>query len=151
METQRESLFEWVTRVLHDPDPPVELTRLGAQARRALEESLAPDETARAVIRGTGGQAIVGTDTRVLVLPGFMPGDDLGAEVSGWTYLDVLSVEVNERIYGGSVVLRVPDGEVAIGAAGDWDVIRARVATLRGLIAGANSDSLPAELRLVAL
>jgi hypothetical protein len=151
METQRESLFEWVTRVLRDPDPPAELGRLGAPARRALEENLAPGETARVVIRGTAGQAIVGTDIRVLVLPVFTPGDDPGPEVSSWTYLDVLCVEVNEGIYGGSVVLRVAEGEVAIAAAGDWDVIRARVATLRGLIAGAHSDSLPAELRLVAL
>src|SRR4051812_27329356 len=121
-----ESLFEWVTRVLRDPDPPAELGRLGGPARHALDESLAPDEAVRVVIRGTAGQAIVGTDTRVLVLPGFMPGDDPVAEVSGWTYLDVLSVEVNERIHGGSVALRVPDGEVAIAAAGDWNVIRAR-------------------------
>src|SRR6476469_10678476 len=135
-----ESLFEWVTRVLQDPDPPAELKRLGARARRTLAETLAPDETARVVIRGAGGQAIVGTDARVLVLPAFEPGDDSVPEVSGWTYLDVLCVEVKERVYGGSVVLRVPDGEVAIAAAGDWDVIRARVATLRGFIAGANSD-----------
>ena len=151
METQRESLFEWVTRVLQDPDPPAELGRLGAPARRALDDNLAPDETARVVIRGTAGQAIVGTDMRVLVLPAFVPGDGPLGEVSSWTYLDVLSVAVNERVYGGSVVLRVPDGDIAIGAAGDWDVIRARVATLRGFVAGAQSDSLPVELRLVAL
>jgi hypothetical protein len=151
METQRESVFEWVTRVLRDPDPPAELERLGAPALRALEESLAPDETVRVVVRGTAGQAIVGTDMRVLVLPVFIPGDDSVGEVSSWTYLDVLRVEVNEGVYGGSVILRVPDGKVAIGTAGDWDVIRARVATLRGFIAGAQSDSLPAELRLVAL
>src|SRR2546423_1191933 len=102
---ESESLFEWVTRVLRDPDPPAELERLGGPARRAVDESLAPDESARVVIRGTAGQAIVGTDTRVLVLPAFMPGDDFGAEVSGWTYLDVLAVEVNERIYGGGLGL----------------------------------------------
>ena len=151
MEVQRESLFEWVTSVLREADPPAELKRLGGPARRALEESLAPDESARVVIRGTAGQAIVGTDMRVLVLPAFMPGDDPLGEVPSWTYLDVLCVEVNERIHGGSVVLRVPDGDIAIGAAGDWDVIRARVATLRGFVAGAQSDSLPVELRLVAL
>ena len=151
MESLGESLGEWVTRVLREPDPPAELKRLGAPARRALEESLALDDRARVVIRGTAGQAIVGTDMRVLVLPAYTPGEDPVAGVSSWTYLDVLCVEVNERIFGGSVVLRVPDGEVAIAAAGDWDVIRARVATLRGFIAGANSDSLPAELRLVAL
>jgi hypothetical protein len=30
-------------------------------------------------------------------------------------------------------------------------VVRARVATLRGLVAGAHTDAVPAELRLVAL
>jgi hypothetical protein len=49
------------------------------------------------------------------------------------------------------VVLRVTDGKSVVGIAGDWDVIRARVATLRGLVAGAHSDAVPAELRLVAL
>jgi len=59
MEGQRESLFDWVTRVLRDPDPPAELARLGAAARRLL------DETPRVVIRGRAGQAIVGTETQV--------------------------------------------------------------------------------------
>ena len=63
----------------------------------------------------------------------------------------MLGIEFNERAVGGSVVLRVVDGRAAIGIAGDWDVIRARVATLRGLLAGAHSDAVPAELRLVAL
>jgi hypothetical protein len=45
----------------------------------------------------------------------------------------------------------VPEGDVVLSAAGDWNVIRARVATLRGLVAGAHSDAVPAELRLVAL
>src|SRR3954451_11352906 len=106
MENQRESLFEWVTRVLQDPDPPAELGRLGARARRVLEESLAPDEAARVVIRGTAGQAIVGTDIRVLILPAFTPGDDPVGEVASWTYLDVLRVEVNESIHGGAPGLR---------------------------------------------
>jgi hypothetical protein len=48
-------------------------------------------------------------------------------------------------------VLRAADGRAAVGIAGDRDAIRARVATLRGLVAGAHSDAVPAELRLVAL
>jgi hypothetical protein len=36
-------------------------------------------------------------------------------------------------------------------AAGDWDLIRERAATLRGLIAGAHSDSVRAQPHLVAL
>ena len=149
METERESLFDWVTRVLRDPDPAAELGRLGARAREALGESLMPDETVRVLVRGTLGQAIAGTDTRVLVVnPRFVESE---AEVSIWRYLDVLGVEVNQGVVGGHVVLRVADGEAVVPAAGDWDVIRARVATLRGLIAGARSDAVPAQRHLVAL
>jgi hypothetical protein len=150
---ERESLFDWVTRVLNDPDPLADLGRLGPRAARALAENLAPEETVRVVIRGKGTQAIAGTDTRALVLkPGLMPGADPAAEVSSWNYRDVAGVEVNERILGGSVVLRVPGQDAielpfwgggstdprqapnAIPAAGDWDVIRARAASLALLI-----------------
>jgi hypothetical protein len=149
MERERESLFEWVTRVLRDPDPAAEIARLSARAREVLGESLMPGETVRVLVRGTAGQAIAGTDTRVLVVnPGFAESE---AEVSSRRYLDVLGVEVNQRVVGGHVVLRAADGEAVVPAAGDWDVIRARVATLRGLIAGARSDAVPAERHLVAL
>lgn len=153
MANERESLFDWVTRVLHDPDPLADLGRLGPRAARALGENLAPDETVRVVIRGRASQAIVGTDTRVLVLkPGFIPGADPAAEVSSWDYRDVAGVEVNERILGGSVALRVPGRDAielpfwgggsadpreapnAIPAGGDWDVIRARADSLASLI-----------------
>ena len=143
MEGAPESLFEWVTRALRDPDPPPEFARLGVPARRALDEGLAPEENVRVVIRGTACNAVVGTDTRVLVVS--------EAGVSSWPYVDVIGVELDRRVVGGSVVLRVPGGAVEVPAAGDWDVIRARVATLRGLIAGARSDAVPAERHLVAL
>ena len=160
MEDARESLFDWVTRTLQDPDPASEMRWLGARAGRALAENLAPEETVRVVIRGTAGQAIVGTDTRALVLkPSFIPGADPAAEVSAWNYRNVLGVEVNERILGGSVVLRVPgqdrmelpfwgggpadprEAPNAIPAAGDWQVIRARAASLDSLVAAARADS----------
>jgi hypothetical protein len=150
MQGGRESLSEWVTRVLRDPDPSAELARLGAPARRAVEAELCADEVVRVVLRGTAGRAIVGTDRRVFVLPPFVPGATPAAAAS-WPYLDVLGVELNERVVGGSVVLHAADGRAAVGMAGDWDVIRARVATLRGLVAGAHSDAVPAELRLIAL
>jgi hypothetical protein len=150
MQGGRESLSEWVTRVLRDPDPSSELARLGATARRVVEAELCVDEIVRVVIGGTAGRAIVGTDRRVLVLPPFVPGATPAAAAS-WPYLDVLGVELNERVVGGSIVVRTAEGRVAVGIAGDWDVIRARVATLRGLVAGAHSDAVPAELRLVAL
>ena len=150
MERARESLFDRVSRVPADPDPSAELGRLGAPARRALAAELTADETARVVIRGRCGEAIVGTDMSVFALPPFEPGADAGP-VASWPYLDVLAIEVNERVVGGSVVVRVPEGGVVVGAVGDWDAIRARVARLRGLVAGAHSDAVPAELRLVAL
>src|SRR4051812_47949321 len=102
MEKERESLFEWVTRVLRDPDPAGELARLGARTREALDDSLAPGETIRVLLRGAAGQAIAGTDARVLVV---------SSEVSCWSYLDVIGVDVKQRVVGGSVVLRVAGGE----------------------------------------
>ena len=146
----RETLFDWATRELREADPSAELTRLDPPVRRAVAAELCADEMVRVVIRGTAGRAIVGTDSRVFVLPPFVPGASPAAAAS-WPYLDVLGIELNERAVGGSVVLRVPDGRAAVGVAGDWDVIRARVARLRGLVAGTHSDAVPVELRLVAL
>jgi hypothetical protein len=143
MERQEESLFDWATRVLRDPDPSAELARLGARMRTALVESLEPDEDVRLVLRGSAGQAIVGTDTRALVL--------CPDAVLSWRYLDVAGIDVDQHVVGGSVGVRVPGGGCVMPAAGDWDVIRARVATLRGLIAGAHSDSMPAQAHLIAL
>jgi hypothetical protein len=150
MRAERESLFDWATRVLRDPDPAAELARMGAPARNALAAELVLDEPVRVVIRGTAGQAILGTDTRLLVLPPFVPGATPTA-VPSWPYLDVLGLEMNERAVGGSIALRVPEGETVVGVSGEWDSIRSRVATLRGLVAGAHRDAIPAELRLVAL
>src|SRR5256885_10569263 len=150
MEGVRESLFESVTRTLRDPDPAAELGRLGAPGRHAVAAELCADETVLVVIRCTAGRAIVGTDRRAFVLPPFVP-EATPAAAASWPYLDVLGIELNERAVGGSVVLRVADGKAAVGVAGDWDLIRARVAMLRGLVAGAHSDAVPAELRLVAL
>jgi hypothetical protein len=118
---------------------------------RALAAELERHETVRVIVRGTRGQAIVGTHKRVLVLPPVVPGDDAAGPIVSCDYLDVLGVEVNEQVLGGSVVLRILDGRAAIPAAGDWDATRARVATLRGLVAGAHSASVPAEVRLIAL
>jgi hypothetical protein len=71
--------------------------------------------------------------------------------VLSWRYLDVSGIDVDQHVVGGSIGVRVPGGGCVMPAAGDWDVIRARVATLRGLIAGAHSDSVRAEPHLVAL
>jgi hypothetical protein len=150
MEGERESHSESGTRVLRDPDPHADMARLSVAGQRAIFRELGLDETVRVVIRGTAGQAIVGTDTQVLVLPPSVPGA-APVEAIGAPYLDVLGVELNERVVGGSVVLRATEGKAAVGVAGDRDAIRARVATLRGLVAGAHSDAVPAELRLVAL
>ena len=84
------------------PDPATELSRLGAPARNALSAELVLDEPVRVVIRGTAGQAILGTDTRVLVLPPFVPGAATAA-VPSWPYLDVLGLEMNESAVGGSM------------------------------------------------
>ena len=126
------------------------LDPMNGERERAVAAELLLDENVLVVIHGTAGRAIVGTDVRVLVLPPFVPGA-MPAPIESWPYLDVLGIELNERDVGGSVVLRVSDGRAVVGIAGDWDVVRARVATLRGLVAGAHTEAVPAELRLVAL
>ena len=143
MEGHDESLFDWATRVLRDPDPSVELGRLSADTRNALVESLEPEETVRVVLRGSAQQAIVGTQTRVIVL---RPDAALS-----WRYLDVSAIEVDQHVVGGCIGIRVPGGGCVMPAAGDWDLIRERAATLRGLIAGAHSDSVRAQPHLIAL
>jgi hypothetical protein len=57
MDRLQESLFDWVTRVLRDPDPAAELSRVGAGTRAALVESLEPEEVVRVVLRGSAGQS----------------------------------------------------------------------------------------------
>ena len=150
MKGASESLFASVTKALRDPHPSAELARVPAPVRRAVAAELCADEGVLVVVRGTAGQAIVGTETRVFVLPPYVPGATPVVAAS-WPYLDVLGIELNERVVGGSVVVRATDGKAAVAVAGDWDVIRARVAMLRGLVAGAHSDAVPDELRLVAL
>src|SRR5947199_8320037 len=100
MDAGRESLLDWATNALRDPDARAELERLGAPSRRALVAELGAREKVRVVVRGTRGQAIVGTDRRVLVLPPFLPGDDRPGRVTSCDYLDVVCVEVNEAILG---------------------------------------------------
>src|SRR2546423_2674936 len=107
MDGGRENLFEWATSTVRDPDPHVQLRRLGAPARRALAAELGPDETVRVVVRGTRGQAIVGTDRRVPVLPPFVPGDDTAGPVPRREELHVIGVGVNQTAPGRAGLLGI--------------------------------------------
>jgi Short C-terminal domain len=132
---------------------PAEFQMLRGKVQQAVEENLAPGEAIRVIIRGAQGQAMIGTDTRVFVCePGFMAGASFGAEVTSWSYLNLLGVQLHKGMVSGSVVLQGP-GQTgkktsywgqgdddprrmpnAIPIAKDWKQVQAGVARLRQLI-----------------
>jgi hypothetical protein len=96
---------------------------------------------------------MVGTDSRVFVCkPGFMAGATFGAEVTSWSYQNLIGVQAHKGVMSGAVVLQGPgqSGQKtsywgggkddpakapnAIPVAGDWQQVNAGVARLRQLI-----------------
>jgi hypothetical protein len=131
----------------------VNYEKLKSKVRQALEQNLQPDETIRVIIRGAHGQAMVGTDSRVFVCkPGFMAGASFGAEVTSWSYQNLVGVQAHKGIMSGAVVLQGPaqsgkktsywgggkddpsKAPNAIPVAGDWDQVNSGVARLRQLM-----------------
>ena len=127
--------------------------RLKGKVKSALEQNLAADETVKVIIRGAHGQAMVGTKGRVFVCkPGFMAGASFGAEVTSWSYQNLLGVQAHKGMLSGAVVLQGPgqtgtktsywgqgksdpkQAPNAIPIAGDWPKVQAGVARLRQLI-----------------
>lgn len=139
---------------------PADFEKLKKKVKAAVTENLAPDEAIRVIVHGANGQAIVGSDTRAFVCkPGFLAGATLGAEVTSWSYRNLLGVQVHKGMVSGAVVLQGP-GQTgtktsywggkgddpykapnAIPVAGDWQTIQARVATLRQLIDAAHGSA----------
>jgi Short C-terminal domain len=130
------------------------------RSRRALEQNLHVDETIRVIIRGAHGQAMVATTSRVFVCkPGFMAGASFGAEVTSWSYRNLVGVQTHKGLMSGSVVLQGPGqsgkktsywggdkddptkAPNAIPVVGDWDQVKAGVARLRQLIDDAHAPS----------
>jgi Short C-terminal domain len=136
-----------------DSDVAALAAKLRKRVVKALEENLTPGEMIVVVIRGAKGQAIVGSATRAFVLkPGFMAGASFGAEVTSWSYRNLVGVQLHKGMVSGSVVLQGPGqsgkrtsywgsgdddpwkAPNAIPVAGDWNEVKAGVAKLRSLI-----------------
>lgn len=141
---------------------PADFDKLKGRVKKALGENLAADETIRVIIHGAFGQAMIGTDTRVFVCkPGFMAGAAFGAEVTSWSYVNLVGVQAHKGLTTGSVVLQAP-GQTgkrtsywggkdedpakapnAIPIAGDWKQVQTGVARLRQLIDRAHTPAAP--------
>src|SRR5438105_1205443 len=100
---------ETVTVKLDEQVRAVDYNKLKPKVRQSLEQNLQPEETIRVIIRGAHGQAMVATDSRVFVCkPGFMAGAAFGAEVTSWSYQNLVGVQAHKGIMSGSVVLQGP-------------------------------------------
>lgn len=144
--------------------PEVEYEKLRSRVKQALVDNLAPDETIHVIIRGTQGQAIVGTDRRAFVCkPGFMAGATFGAAVTNWAYRHIIGVQVHKGMVNGAIAIQAAGQGAsdtsywgnkkddaykapnAIPVAGDWNVINAPVARLRQLVDASQDSSPPPE------
>lgn len=136
-----------------DADVAALARKLNKRVVKALEENLTPGETIMVVIRGAKGQAIVGCPTRAFVVkPGWLAGAAFGAEVTSWSYRNLVGVQLHKGMMSGSVVLQAPgqsgkrtsywgEGDDdpfkapnAIPVAGEWNEVKAAVAKLRQLM-----------------
>jgi hypothetical protein len=137
-----------------------QVVKLRERVKTALGEHLTDGETIQVVIRGLGGQAIVGTKTRAIVLkPGWRAGATFGAEVTAWGYKNLLGVQVHKGMLTGAVVLQGP-GQTgrstsahrnkdddphkapnAIPINAEWNLVKAGAAKLGALIDSAHSGA----------
>jgi hypothetical protein len=144
---------------------PDDYLKLKSRVKKALDGNLRVDDTVRVIIRGAHGQAMIGTDSRVFVCkPGFMAGASFGAEITSWSYLNLLGVQVHKGLMSGSVLLQGPgqtgvdtsywgrqktdpkNAPNAIPVVEDgkgWDRVQASAARLRQLIDEAHAPSAP--------
>jgi hypothetical protein len=112
------------------------------------------------VIRGAHGQAMIGTQSRVIVCkPGWMAGATLGAETTTWNYRNLAGVQVHKGMVSGAVILQGP-GQTgqktsywghkkddparapnAIPVAGNWGEVKDGAARLQHLIDEAHNPT----------
>ena len=137
--------------------------KLKPRIKGSLFQNLKQNEVVKVVIIGAGGQAIVGTDTRLFVLKaGFLAGATFGAEVTSWSYRNLLGIQIHKGMRTGGVVVQAP-GQTgyqtsywgsgkddlfkapnAIPVAGNWPAVRAVVAELQNLIDAAHAPAVAA-------
>lgn len=141
-----------------------QVLKLKAKVLASLRENLAPDEQVAVVIRGSHGQAIIGTTSRAFVIkPGFMAGATGGVENTSWSYRTLVGIQMHKGMMSGSVVIQAP-GQVgtntsywkndkddpskapnAIPVAAEWEHVQQGVAKLRQLIDAAHAPAPAAE------
>ena len=80
-----------MTTAVSDPE-------LDERCRRTLDSLLLPQESVWAVIRGSEGSSLVGTDRRLFLLPSGCAGD----AVHGWPYPDLDDL----RVVGDGILVR---------------------------------------------
>jgi curved DNA-binding protein CbpA len=159
VETARAVLIEPAQRAAYDellkaPDPPdgdavqsSELERsapndplgdLPEKARKHVE--LNEGEEAIAVINGAGKQAIVATQTRLIIVkPGWRASSAFGAKVTSFEYRNITAIEMNKKLTTGVIEVIAAgyqgirgvdwggkNGESAFDAANCLPVIRAQ-------------------------
>jgi hypothetical protein len=71
------------------------IDQLHKKARKATDRMLGPDEDVITVVLGRSGQALIITDTRILVIkPGMMAGAGRGAKASSYPHDQLASINV---------------------------------------------------------
>jgi len=139
--------------------PPL-FVQLRDRVKAAIEENISANEPIMAVVRGTNGQAIVGTDRRAIVCkPGWMAGATLGCEVTTYNYLNITGIQIHKGMVTGTVAVETGqqmqrtsywkqgDGDSykapnAIPVGGGWDEVKEQVALLRHAIDRARAPTI---------
>jgi len=85
---------------------------LGGREKKVLEQNKRSNEKVLFCIRGSGGQAIVSLDKRLLVIKGgFMAGATFGCRVTSFYYKDITSIEVNTGLVNGIIEICTPSNQ----------------------------------------
>ena len=140
-----------------EPEVAAIFGQLRTRVQQAIVENVADGEPVRAIVRGSSGQAIIGTDRRAIVCkPGFMAGATFGAEVTTYSYLNITGIQVHKGMVTGTVVIEtgqqatktsywksgsksVHEQPNAVPVAAEWEEVKAQATRLRHLVDEAHS------------
>lgn len=146
-----------------DPGLQGRLSHLNRRVLDYLNENLREGETIKAVVIGSSGQTIVGTDSRLFVVkPGWLAGATRGVEATSWSYRNIVGIQTHKGLVTGAVIVQAPGqsgsstdfwgkdksdpfkapNAIPIGA-GQWDLVRREVARLQELMDDAHAPATP--------
>jgi Short C-terminal domain len=81
-----------------------DLSVLRAKERALAEQNIAPGESVRFCLVGTGNQGFVALDDRLLIVKtGFMAGTSFGGRATSFRYADIAGVQVNTGLVKGTI------------------------------------------------